>query len=63
MVEASVEPIRAQLLTEARRRFGGERAEALRPDLEALAVDLARVADTPVPAETEPAFFLVDPAE
>jgi aspartyl-tRNA(Asn)/glutamyl-tRNA(Gln) amidotransferase subunit A len=33
MVEASIEPIRAQLLAEAHRRFGGERAEALRPDL------------------------------
>ena len=63
MVEASVEAIRAQLLAEARRRFGGERAEALRPALDALAVDLARVESTPLPAETEPAFFLADPAE
>ena len=54
--------IRAALGEEARRRFGTERAEALAPELEALAADLARVAEAPLPAETEPGFFLLEGA-
>jgi hypothetical protein len=62
MPDTSVDTIRAALVAEARSRFGEARAEALRAELEALAIDLARVADTPLPAETEPGFFLLDPA-
>lgn len=57
MREDTVDSIRDDLLAEARRRFGAERAEALRPELEALGADLARVAATPLAPETEPGFF------
>ncbi len=60
MPDQAVEMCRTELLAEARRRFGEARAEALRPELEALAADLARVAAAPLPAETEPGFFLLD---
>ena len=60
MPDPTVETYRSELLAEARRRFGEARAEALRPELEALAADLARVAGAPLPAETEPGFFLLD---
>ena len=60
MSETGPEAFRESLLAEARRRFGDARAEALRPELEALAADLARVAAAPVPPETEPGYFLLD---
>ena len=60
MPETDADAYRDSLLAEARRRFGEARAEALRPELEALAADLARVAAAPLPAETEPGFFLLD---
>lgn len=61
MPEAGPETYRDALLAEARRRFGESRAEALRSELEALAADLARVAEAPLPAEGEPGFFLLEP--
>jgi hypothetical protein len=60
MADTGPDAYRESLLAEARRRFGEARAEALRPELEALAADLARVAAAPLPAETEPGFFLLD---
>jgi hypothetical protein len=60
MPETDPQAYRESLLAEARRRFGDARAEALRPELESLAADLARVAAAPLPLETEPAFFLLD---
>ena len=56
---ANRESLLAVLAVEARRRFGGPRAEALAADLEALATDLARVAEATVPSGSEPAFFLL----
>ena len=50
----------SDLMAEARRRFGAERAAALASGLERLAADLARVAEAPLPAEGEPGFFLVE---
>lgn len=58
--ESPERTIRAALGEEARRRFGPQRAEALAADLDALAADLARVAETPLPAETEPGFLLLE---
>jgi hypothetical protein len=55
-----VDGLRATLIEEARRRFGAARAEALTAELDALAADLARVAEAPLPAETEPGFLLLD---
>jgi hypothetical protein len=55
-----VSELRAGLGDEARRRFGPERADALAAELDALAADLARVAETPLPAETEPGFLLLE---
>jgi hypothetical protein len=55
-----VSELRAALGDEARRRFGAERAEVLAAELDALAADLARVAETPLPAETEPGFLLLE---
>jgi hypothetical protein len=60
MSDASAQSYRERLLDEARRRFGPERAEALTPELTALAADLARVAEAPLPGEGEPGFFLLD---
>jgi hypothetical protein len=60
MPDSGPDAYRESLLADARRRFGEARAEALRPELEALAADLARVAAAPLPAETEPGFFLLD---
>jgi len=60
MADTGPDAYRESLLAEARRRFGEARAEALRPELEALAADLARVAAAPLTAETEPGFFLLD---
>lgn len=60
MPEPNVEPYREELMAEARRRFGAERAEALTRDLDELAADLARVAEAPLPPESEPAFFLFE---
>ena len=51
--------IRSALRADARRRFGDDRAAALAAEIDALAVDLARVAATPLPAEVEPGFFLL----
>ncbi len=48
------------LFEDARGRFGRDRAEALRPELAALAADLARVAAAPVPVDGEPGFFLLE---
>ena len=59
MPDVSPEVFRSALTAEARRRFGDERAEALAPDLETLAADLARVAAAPLPDDVEPGFFLV----
>jgi hypothetical protein len=58
--ESPVKALRAALGDEARRRFGPQRAEALAAELDALAADLARVAETPLPAETEPGFLLLE---
>lgn len=41
-------------------RFGLDHAEALRPELTALAADLARVAAAPLPGDGEPGFFLLE---
>ncbi len=60
MADTGPDAYRESLLAEARRRFGEARAEALRPELEALAADLARVAAAPLPMDTEPGFFLLD---
>ena len=60
MPPTDADAYRQSLLAEARRRFGEARAEALRPQLEALAADLARVAAAPLPVETEPGFFLTE---
>jgi len=60
MPDSGPDRYRESLMAEAVRRFGLARAEALRPELEALADDLARVAEVPLPDETEPGFFLVD---
>jgi hypothetical protein len=60
MPDSGPDAYRESLLADARRRFGEARAEALRPELEALAADLARVAAAPLPAEMEPGFFLLD---
>jgi hypothetical protein len=56
----SMSALHAALAEEARRRFGAERAEALAAELDALAADLARVAEAPLPAETEPGFLLLE---
>jgi hypothetical protein len=58
--EALVTALRGALAEEARRRFGPARAEALAAELDALAADLARVAEAPLPAETEPGFLLLE---
>ena len=60
MPESAVDRYREGLLDAARRRFGPERAEALTPELTALAADLARVAEAPLPGEGEPGFFLLE---
>jgi hypothetical protein len=60
MADTGPDAYRESLVAEARRQFGEARAEALRPELEALAADLARVAAAPLPADTEPGFFLLD---
>ncbi len=60
MPDPSPETFRAQLSTDARLRFGPDRAEALAPELEALAADLARVAAAPLPGDGEPGFFLLE---
>jgi hypothetical protein len=49
-----------ELLAMARLRFGEHRAEALRPDLEALAAHVARVAEAPLPADGEPGFLMLE---
>ena len=59
MPDPDVDAYLAALLAEARRRFGEVRAEALAPELTALAADLARVAEAPLPADGEPGFFLL----
>ncbi len=60
MPDPDLERYAAELSAEARRRFGPARAEALAPELRALAADLARVAAAPVPADGEPGFFLLE---
>lgn len=60
MPDPGLETFRADLVAEARRRFGSERAGVLARELEALAADLARVAGAAVPAEDEPGFFLLE---
>ncbi len=59
MSDPTSDAYRAGLLAEARRRFGDARAEALTHELEALAVDLARVAEAPLSADSEPGFYLL----
>jgi hypothetical protein len=59
MGEQDPPALRAGLEAEARRRFGPARAEALAPELEALAADLAAVAAAPLPDDAEPGFFLL----
>ena len=59
MADPTSDAYRAELLAEARRRFGDARVEALTPELEALAADLARVADAPLSADGEPGFYLL----
>ena len=59
MPDPSLETIRSDLRAAARRHFGEERAEALAADLDAFARDLSRVAEASLPAEAEPAFFLL----
>jgi hypothetical protein len=61
MSDPNTQPYRERLLDEARRRYGPERAEALTPELTALAADLARVAEAALPGDGEPGFFLLDP--
>jgi hypothetical protein len=60
MPDPGPESYRAAVLAEARRRFGAARAEALDPELTALAADLARIAETPLPDDGEPGFFLLE---
>jgi hypothetical protein len=52
--DLEVETVLAALTAEARRRFGADRANALAPELGALARDLALVARTPLPPDVEP---------
>ena len=47
------------LRAEAIRRFGQERADAIRPVLEQTATELAQIAAFPLDREEEPAFFLL----
>jgi hypothetical protein len=58
--DGDLETMRTRLATEVTWRFGAERARALAGEIEALAADLARVAATAVPEDTEPGFFLLD---
>jgi hypothetical protein len=60
MHERGREAMRLLLTAEVTRRFGPERAVALGRDIDALAADLADVAAADLPAETEPAFFLLE---
>ena len=60
MTDPSAGSFRMVLLDEARRRFGVARAEALAPELTALAADLARVAEAPLAADEEPGLFLLE---
>lgn len=60
MPDLSAEMLRSDLTTAACRLFGAERAAALEAELTALAADLARVAEAPLPDETEPGFFSLD---
>lgn len=46
------------LLLAAERRFGAERAEALRPAIDEAAIKLAEVAEFPVDEEERPAFYM-----
>ena len=47
------------LLDAARERWGDERAQALRPELEQLAADLNRILAHPVDEAEEPDFFFL----
>jgi plasmid stabilization system protein ParE len=49
-----------ELLELARVRFGASRAEALRPELEALAAEVARVAEAELPDDGEPGFLMLE---
>ena len=60
MHERGREAMRLLLTAEVTRRFGPDRAAALGRDIDALAADLAEVAAAELPAETEPAFFLLE---
>lgn len=53
----SREAIHADLVVAARQRFGDDRVAALRLELEALATDLTRVAEAPLPDGLEPDFL------
>jgi hypothetical protein len=55
-----MDAMRAGLVAEATRRFGAARAATLAAEIDALAVDLARVAAAAVPDGAEPGFFLLD---
>jgi hypothetical protein len=62
-MDSTADPRRAAsilegLRAEAIRRFGPERAEAIRPALEQTAEELALIAAFPLDREEEPAFFL-----
>ena len=58
MPETAPEGHLEALLQLARVRFGASRAEALRPELEALAAELARVTEAEVPDDGEPGFLM-----
>lgn len=60
MPDPIAESYRDELMAEARRRFGVERAAALAAELEELAADLARVAEAALPHDGEPGFFLLE---
>jgi hypothetical protein len=57
--DRSPERVLDELVATARVRFGASRAEALRPELEALAAEVARVAEAELPDDGEPGFQLL----
>ncbi len=55
-----MEPLTTEALLEmARQRWGDERAQALRPELEQLAADINRILAHPVDQAEEPGFFFL----
>jgi hypothetical protein len=59
MHERGREAMRLRLTTEVTRRFGPDRAATLGRDIDAL-LRFGRFAGAELPAETEPAFYLLE---